>query len=122
MSNPSAGGGTITLGQHLGGHRRVTSKGYPTLGICTTSQYYFYYATCPYTCIHESLLILYQLGNYYGRYNELVDYCEVNTSEYVAMIIDEAKREKQGNANLRESWWPKVRTGLLKNFKSHNIE
>ena len=53
--------------------------------------------------------------------NELVGYCEVNTGdcEYVATIIDEAKREIQG-ANLRESWWPKVRTGLLKNFKSDN--
>ena len=49
--------------------------------------------------------------------NELVDYCEVNTGEYVATIIDKVKREIQG-ANLRESWWPKVRTGLLKNFKS----
>ena len=54
--------------------------------------------------------------------NELVDYCEVNTGEYVATIIDEAKREIQGNANLRESWWPKVRTGLLKNFKSDDSE
>ena len=36
--------------------------------------------------------------------NELVDYCEVNTCEYVATIINEAKREIQGNANLRESW------------------
>ena len=35
--------------------------------------------------------------------NELVDYCEMNTGEYVATIIDEAKREIQGNANLRES-------------------
>ena len=53
--------------------------------------------------------------------NELVDYCEVNTGEYVATIIDKAKREIQG-ANLRESWWPKVRTGLLKNFKSDDSE
>ena len=53
--------------------------------------------------------------------NELLDYCEVNTGEYVATIIDEAKREIQG-ANLRESWWPKVRTGLLKNFKSDDSE
>ena len=49
--------------------------------------------------------------------NELVDYCEVNTGEYVATIIDKAKRQIQGNANLRESWGPKVRTRLLKNFK-----
>ena len=34
--------------------------------------------------------------------NELVDYCEMNTGEYVATIIDNAKREIQG-ANLRES-------------------
>ena len=53
--------------------------------------------------------------------NELVDYCEENTGEYVATIIDEAKREIQGS-NLRESWWPKVRAGLLKNFKSDDSE
>ena len=35
--------------------------------------------------------------------NELVDYCEVNTGEFVATIIERAKREIQGNANLRES-------------------
>ena len=50
---------------------------------------------------------------------ELVYYCEVNTGEYVTTIIDEAKREIQG-ANLRESRWPKVRIGLLKNFTSDN--
>ena len=54
--------------RHLTCYRRVTSKGYPTPGTCTTLQYHFYYATCPYRCIHESLLVLYQLGNYYGRY------------------------------------------------------
>ena len=54
--------------------------------------------------------------------NELVEYCEMNTGEYVGMIIDKAKREIQGNANLRESWWPKVRTGLFKNFKSDDSE
>ena len=53
--------------------------------------------------------------------NELVDYCEMNTGEYVVTIIDEAKREIHG-ANLRESWWPKVQTGLLKNFKSDDSE
>ena len=52
---------------------------------------------------------------------ELMDYCKVNTGEYVATIIDEAKREVQG-ANIRESWWPKVRTGLMKNFKSNDSE
>ena len=30
-------------------------------------------ATCPHRCIHESLLILYQLGNYYGRYRHSID-------------------------------------------------
>ena len=29
---------------------------------------YFYNATYPHRYIHESLLVLYQLGNYYGRY------------------------------------------------------
>ena len=53
--------------------------------------------------------------------NKLVDYCEVNTGEHVATIIDEAKREIQ-RANLRESWWPKVRAGLLKNSKSDDSE
>ena len=43
-------------------------KGCPALGTCTTLQYHFYNATYPYRCIHESLLVLYQLGNYYGRY------------------------------------------------------
>ena len=32
------------------------------------------------------------------------------------------KREILGNTNLRESWWPKVRAGLLKNFKSDDSE
>ena len=54
--------------------------------------------------------------------NELVDYCEMNSGEYMATIIDEAKRDMQGVANFRESWWPKVRTGLLKNFKSDDSE
>ena len=54
--------------RHLSCYRRVTSKGYPTSGTCTTLQYHFYNATCPHRCIHESLLVLYQLGNYYGRY------------------------------------------------------
>ena len=53
--------------------------------------------------------------------NELVNYGKVNTGEYVAMIIDKAKKKIQG-ANLRESWSPKVRTGLLKNFKSNDSE
>ena len=52
-------------------YERVTSKGYPALGTCTTLQYHFYNATCPHRCIHESLLVLYQLGNYYGRYTNL---------------------------------------------------
>ena len=77
MSNLGTGGGTITLGQHLGCYRRLTSKGYPTLGTCTTLQYHFYYATCPYRCIHESLLVLYQLGNYYGRYTRMATVEEV---------------------------------------------
>ena len=68
VSNSGAEGDTIPLGRHLGSCRRVTSKGYPTLGTCTTLQYHFYNATCLYRCIHESLLVLYQLGNYYGHY------------------------------------------------------
>ena len=66
--NSGAGRDTILLSRHLGCYRRVTYKGYPTLGTCTTLQYHFYYATCPHRCIHESLLALYQLGNYKGRY------------------------------------------------------
>ena len=54
--------------RHLSCYRRVTSKGYPTLGTCTILQYHFYNATCSHRCIHESLLVLYQLCNYYGRY------------------------------------------------------
>ena len=54
--------------RHLTCYWRVTSTGYPTLSTCTTIQYHFYYVTCPYRCIYESLLVLYQLCNYYGRY------------------------------------------------------
>ena len=66
--NSGAGGDTIPPSRHLSCYRRVTSKGYPTLGTYTTLGYHFYYATCPHRCIHESLLVLYQLGNCYGRY------------------------------------------------------
>ena len=70
--NSGARGDTFPLNQHLSCYRRVTSKGYPTLDTYTTLQYHFYYATCPHRCIHESLLVLCQLGNYYGRYTVLV--------------------------------------------------
>ena len=68
--NSSVGGDTIPPSQCLTRYGRVTSKGYPALGTCTTLQYHFYNATCPHKCIHESLLVLYQLSNYYGRYRE----------------------------------------------------
>lgn len=42
--------------------------GYLTLGTCATLQCHFYYAMFPYRCIHESLLELYQLSNYYCHY------------------------------------------------------
>ena len=69
MFNSGAGGVTIPPSRCLTSYGRVTSKGYPALGTCATLQYHFYDATCPYRCIHESLLVLYQLGNYYGRYS-----------------------------------------------------
>ena len=69
MFNSGAGGDTIPPSRCLTRYGRVTSKGYPALGTCTSLQYHFYNATCPHRCIHESLLVLYQLGNYYGRYN-----------------------------------------------------
>ena len=68
MFNPGAGGDTIPPSRCLTCYGRVTAKGYPALGTCTTLQYRFYNATCPHRCIHESLLAFYQLGNYYGRY------------------------------------------------------
>ena len=68
MFNSGAGGDTIPPSRCLTCYGRVTSKGYPALGTCTTLQYHFYNATCPPRCIHESLLAFYQLGNYYGRY------------------------------------------------------
>ena len=66
--NSGAGGVTIPPTRCLTCYGRVTFKGYPALGTCAKLQYHFYNATCPYRCIHESLLVLYQLGNYYGRY------------------------------------------------------
>ena len=71
MFNSGAGGDTIPPSPCLTRYGRVTSEGYPTLGTCTTLQCHFYNATCPHRCIHESLLVLYQLGNYYGRYTLL---------------------------------------------------
>ena len=82
-STPVREGVLFPHSRHLSCYRRVTSKGYLTLGTCTTLPYHFYNATCPHRCIHESLLVLYQLGNYYGRYNNLP------TAEEVAMIIPE---------------------------------
>ena len=70
--NPGAGGDTIPPSQCLTRYGRVTSKGYPTLSTCPTLQYHFYNATCPHRCIHGSLLVLYQLGNYYGRYTACI--------------------------------------------------
>ena len=72
--NSGAGGDTIPPSRCLTRYGRVTSKGYPALGTCTTLQYHFYNATCPHRCIHESLLVLYQLSNYYGRYSEFRGY------------------------------------------------
>ena len=68
MFNSSAGGDTVPPSRCLTRYGRVTSKGYPALGTCTSLRYHFYNATCPHRCIHESLSLLYQLGNYYGRY------------------------------------------------------
>ena len=95
--------------RQLSCYRRVTSKGYPTLGTCAPLQYHFYNATCPHRCIHESLLVLYQLGNYYGRYRYLTSNCQ---NPRLTMSVGKGKeesprksKERQQTRSLRPSMW-----------------
>jgi len=62
---------------------------------------------------------------------ELVDYSELSISEYVATIIDEAKREEQetassnlliANLSTGELSWSCVRNKLLRRFKEDDSE
>jgi len=62
---------------------------------------------------------------------ELVDYCDLSISEYVATIIDEAKREEQETANSNlltanlstgEPSWSCVQNPLLIHFKEDESE
>ena len=66
--NSGEGGDTTPPSRCLTRYGRETSNGYPALGTCTSLRYHFYNSTCPHRCINESLLVLNQLGNYYGRY------------------------------------------------------
>ena len=62
---------------------------------------------------------------------DLVDYCELAISEYVAIVVDEARREEQetastnllaANLSTGEPSWACVRTKLLRRFKEDDSE
>ena len=62
---------------------------------------------------------------------DLVDYCQLAISEYVAIVVDEARREEQetastnllaANLSTGEPSWACVRTKLFRRFKEDDSE